>query len=60
MIGFIMPGLIYLKLRPPTTEDAGDAAARGTPWSEVASAVVMVGLGLLAGGWGVYESLAQL
>ena len=46
-IGFVLPGLFYLLLRPPSKDAATD----------VALAVSLVVLGLVGGVWGVYSEL---
>ena len=48
-IGFVLPGLFFLALRPPPVE-----------LSEIALAYVMIALGLVGGAWGVYTELSKL
>ena len=66
-IGFVLPGLFFLKLRPPKLDasgapPSGAAAARPSDGLglEMALALVMVVLGVVGGSWGVYTELSKV
>ena len=64
-IGFILPGLFFLRLRPPAVVSAeskfgsSGVSGAGTVALEAALAYIMVALGLVGGVWGVYTELSK-
>ena len=60
-MGFILPGLFYLKLRPP--QPGVDGTAYPSPDDDrrdTALAVGMIALGVVGGVWGVYSELSTM
>jgi len=56
MIGFILPGLFFLRLRPPNPA----APAAGVQCGDVLLAVAMVTLGIFGGVWGIATELSKV
>ncbi len=53
-IGFVLPGAIFLKLRPPTPDGSGAQVV------DVVGSVAMIVLGVIGGCWGVYSTLVDI
>mmetsp|Transcript_55515 Transcript_55515/g.110270 ORF Transcript_55515/g.110270 Transcript_55515/m.110270 type:complete len:82 (-) Transcript_55515:50-295(-) len=58
LIGFILPGLFYLKLRPPQPGRAAASAADDR--KDAILAVAMICLGFVGGVWGLYSELSSM